>query len=269
MPYQYNTYIILTNLPHVCRKDYLIFFWCSEPTHASERRKPQESKLSSRLAQAREGWSNKQGQLLRNLFSTRLQVYQFWVLGIYFIWSTCLHWGNVFFNQCCFKNLNSKKCASHEFSNRVVFGATASSSQVNDLDRNKKLILRKDAEFNDASKEHYTYKNKRWGFRCNYHYADGSCYGGPDGGTCPSGRRRRSAPPKVKMKMNNKLQRGLSLADDGKCGPRWMEITSQEKCEEAANSLGLKFKLQRDNTRAITGCIATEVFEERGNRTSA
>ena len=68
--------------------------------------------------------------------------------------------------------------------------------------------------------------------------------------------------------MNNKLQRGLSLADDGKCGPRWMEITSQEKCEEAANSLGLKFKLQRDNTRAITGCIATEVFEKRGNRTS-
>ena len=26
MPYQYNTYIILTNLPHVCRKDYLTFF---------------------------------------------------------------------------------------------------------------------------------------------------------------------------------------------------------------------------------------------------
>ena len=47
-----------------------------------------------------------------------------------------------------------------------------------------------------------------------------------------------------------------------------MEITSQEKCEEAANMLGLKFKLRRDNTRAITGCIATEVFEGRGNRTS-
>ena len=46
-----------------------------------------------------------------------------------------------------------------------------------------------------------------------------------------------------------------------------MEITSQEMCGIAANILGLKLKLQRDNSSAITGCIATEIFEENGNRT--
>ena len=38
-------------------------------------------------------------------------------------------------------------------------------------------------------------------------------------------------------------------------------------CEVAANMFGLKFKLQRDNTSAITGCIATELFDGRGNIT--
>ena len=38
-------------------------------------------------------------------------------------------------------------------------------------------------------------------------------------------------------------------------------------CEVAANMFGLKFKLQRDNTTAITGCIATEFFDDRGNKT--
>ena len=38
-------------------------------------------------------------------------------------------------------------------------------------------------------------------------------------------------------------------------------------CEVAANIFGLKFKLQRDNTSAITGCIATEIFDGRGNKT--
>ena len=38
-------------------------------------------------------------------------------------------------------------------------------------------------------------------------------------------------------------------------------------CGIAANILGLKLKLQRDNSSAITGCIATEIFEQNGNRT--
>ena len=130
-----------------------------------------------------------------------------------------------------------------------------------------KLTLTKDAEISDASKAHFDNKDKRYGFRCDYHYADGRCYGGSDGGNCPSGRRRRSVPSKVKMKMKNQFQQKFSLAKDGECGPSWMEIMSQEKCEDAADILGLKFKMRHNNTGDITGCIATGVFEEKGDET--
>ena len=133
----------------------------------------------------------------------------------------------------------------------------------------KWLIKWSDADFNDASTPHFKNTDKRYGFRCNYHYADSTCYGGPDGGDCPSGRRRRGA-PKLKdqiRKAQNNVNSKFSLTDGGQCKPGWMEITSQEMCGIAANILGLKLKLQRDNSSAITGCIATEIFEENGNRT--
>ena len=144
------------------------------------------------------------------------------------------------------------------------------------------LILIKDEEINDASKDHFVGNmNNRYGFRCDYHFADGSCYGGPDGGNCPSGRRRRSdpqkvmlfgigiviIPSKVKIKMKTKIQTGFSLANNGKCGRGWMEITSQKECQQASSIFGLKFELRRDNTSFITGCVASVVFEEKGNHT--
>ena len=129
--------------------------------------------------------------------------------------------------------------------------------------------MKTDADFNDASTPHFKSQVNRYGFRCNYHYEDLTCYGGPDGGDCPSGRRRRSAPRiqeqfyKTPKTVNNQF----SLADGKKCGPGWKEITSQKMCEVVANMFGLKFKLQRDNNSAITGCIATELFDGRENKT--
>ena len=65
----------------------------------------------------------------------------------------------------------------------------------------------------------------------------------------------------------SKIQTGFSLANNGKCGRGWMEITSQNECQQASSILGLKSELRRDNTSFITGCVATVVFEAKGNHT--
>ena len=66
-------------------------------------------------------------------------------------------------------------------------------------------------------------------------------------------------------KVNEKFSVGLS----GKCELGWQEITSLEKCQQAADILSLSFRVKRDNTSAITGCIATSnsVSGGRGNTT--
>ena len=110
-------------------------------------------------------------------------------------------------------------------------------------------------EFTDASTDHFHNKNTRYGFRCNYHYADNSCYGGPDGGGCPTGRRRRSV-TRIEKSLNKK--KGFLVAAGGECGRGYQAITGIEKCKEAAAILNISLQLQRDNTRNITGCIATQ-----------
>ena len=118
-------------------------------------------------------------------------------------------------------------------------------------------MLTKDEEISDTSREHFQTLKKRFGFRCNYHFADNTCYGGPDGGSCPSGgrrRRRRQIVPETK----ESLKKEFSLGVSGKCGRGWRPIRSPEKCKQAAHSLGLSFQVQRDNTSTVTGCIATE-----------
>ena len=66
-------------------------------------------------------------------------------------------------------------------------------------------------------------------------------------------------------KVNEEFSVGLS----GKCEPGWQEITSLEKCQRAAEILSLSFRVKRENTSAITRCIATSnsMSEGRGNTT--
>ena len=124
--------------------------------------------------------------------------------------------------------------------------------------------MTKDDEITNPPTEHYQSSNNRFGFRCNYHFADNTCYGGPDGGSCPSGRRRRRREilPETEKSLEkvNKVEKEFSLAFSGKCGRGWRSIRSLKKCKEAAHKLklSLSFQLERDNTSSVRGCFATE-----------
>ena len=75
--------------------------------------------------------------------------------------------------------------------------------------------LSTEAEWNNGE-PHYKFNAGRYTFRCDHHYEDGSCYGGPDGGGCSKRKKREeliSRPPEVNSSRSLSVRQKRQIDD--------------------------------------------------------
>ena len=75
--------------------------------------------------------------------------------------------------------------------------------------------LSTEAEWNNGE-PHYKFNAGRYTFRCDHHYEDGSCYGGPDGGGCSKRKKREelvSRPPEVNSSRSLSIRQKRQIDD--------------------------------------------------------